>query len=374
MFRWALWQTKRDDVDPVTFFTGFVLAGALAAALGFALARRPKPQPPAPELAPPLADALARIETQLREFESRERHMLGTLDANLAAVGRDTAGLAQAMRGVNARGRWGELTLRRVAELAGMSPHCDFIEQASVGPAISSPAEASGRLRPDMVVRLPGGRSLAVDAKTPLGAYLDAEAAADPGARQIALDRHAQQLWRHVTDLAAREYWAQFDAAPEMVVLFLPGEHFLGAALERDRDLLDRALAKKVLIATPVSLVSVLKGAAFGWRERRLAENAEELRRIAGEFHERLRGFAEFYADVGRNLTRAVDTYNKSAASWEARLLPSLKRVRELGVGGSAEPTQPKRIDSAVRDVVPVPPGAGDPSLERQAAERLPRA
>lgn len=357
-------------MDLLTFFTGFVLAGVSAAAVGWALTLRrakPGPAPPSPpaDLAPPLVEALARIETQLREFESRERHILGSLDANLAAVGRDTAGLAQAMRGANTRGRWGELTLRRVAELAGMSPHCDFIEQAS-----SSQTDDS-RLRPDMLVRLPGGRTLAVDAKTPLGAYLDAESAAEPGARLAAFDRHAQQLWRHVNELASREYWAQFDTAPEMVVLFLPGEHFLGAALERDRDLLDRALAKKVLIATPVSLVSVLKGAAFGWRERRLTENAEELRRIAGEFHERLRGFAEFYADAGRHLARAVEAYNKSAASWEARLLPSLKRVRELGVGGSAEAPQPKRIDTAVREPAVLP----QVSRERAVSERMdPRA
>ena len=321
--------------------------------------RRPTAPSAAPELAPPLADALARIETQLREFESRERHTLGSLEANLAAVGRDTAGLAQAMRGANTRGRWGELTLRRVAELAGMSPHCDFVEQVS-------DSRDESRSRPDMLVRLPGGRTLAVDAKSPLGAYLDAEAAADATARQAALDRHAQQLSRHVNELASREYWAQFDPAPEMVVLFLPGEHFLAAALERDRDLLERALAKKVLIATPVSLVSVLKGAAFGWRERRLTENAEELRRIAGEFHERIRGFADFYTDVGRHLARAAEAYNKSAGNWDARLLPSLKRIRELGVGGAAEPAQPKRIDVALRE--PAPP------MERPSERMDPRA
>jgi DNA recombination protein RmuC len=251
-----------------------------------------------------------------------------------------------------------------VAELAGMSPHCDFLEQASIGPRGDLPGN-DGRLRPDMLVHLPGGRTLAVDAKTPLGAYLDSEAAADASGRQAALDRHAQQLWRHVGELASREYWTQFGTAPEMVVLFLPGEHFLGAALERDRDLLDRALGKKVLIATPVSLISVLKGAAFGWREQRLTENAEELRRIAGEFHERLRGFAEFHADAGRHLARAVEAYNKSAGSWEARLLPSLRRVRELGVGAAAEPPLPKQIDTAVRDLAPLPPPERAPALER---------
>src|SRR5262249_9163288 len=165
-----------------------------------------------------------------------------------------------------------------VAELAGMAPYCDFVEQAS----------QDGK-RPDMIVKLPGGRILPVDAKAPLSGYLDAESASDAAGKNAALDRHAQQLRRHVAGLSAREYWSQFETAPEMVVLFLAGEHFLSAALERDRDLLETALGKKVLIATPVTLVSVLKGVAYGWRQERLATNADELRRIAGEFHERVR-------------------------------------------------------------------------------------
>lgn len=382
----------------LTFMAGFVLAALVAGlaalvAVKLAAARRGVEQPsagpsseaasesssesmsasvggPAGDPAAPMLEAIGRIEAQLREFESRERHMLGALDANLASVGRDTAGLAQAMRGTNARGRWGELTLRRVAELAGMSPHCDFMEQVSGGRGPAGESSADSRMRPDMLVRLPGGRTLAVDAKTPLSAYLDAESAPDAGARVAALDRHAQQLWRHVGELASREYWTQFDTAPEMVVLFLPGEHFLGAALERDRDLLERALEKKILIATPVSLVSVLKGAAFGWRERRLTENAEELRRIAGEFHERLRGFSEFYSDTGRNLARAVEAYNRSAGSWEARLLPSLKRVRELGVGSTAETPQPQRIDAPVRE----PRLIQDPGPLKESPGMEPRA
>jgi DNA recombination protein RmuC len=219
-----------------------------------------------------------------------------------------------------------------------MSPYCDFLEQRT----------EDGK-RPDMLVKLPGGRTLAVDAKAPLSAYLDAEEAADAAGRAAALDRHAQQLVRHVNELAGREYWAQFDPAPEMVVLFLPGEHFMSAALERNRELLEHALAKKVLLATPVTLVSILKGVSYGWRQERLTKNAEELRRIAGEFHERVRGFAEFYADTGRNLARAIDAYNRSVGSWDARLLPSLKRMRELGVGASAEPPQPVHIDTAAR-------------------------
>jgi len=304
----------------------------------------------AADAARPMADALARIEAQMRELESQRQHAMGGLEAHLATLSKDTLALSQALRGPNSRGRWGELTLRRVAELAGMAPYCDFFEQ-----------QTEDRKRPDMLVKLPGGRTLAVDAKAPLSAYLDAEEAADPMARAAALDRHSQQLWRHVLELSTREYWAQFDPAPEMVVLFLPGEHFMSAALERNRDLLESALAKKVLLATPVTLVSILKGVSYGWRQERLAKNAEELRRIAGEFHERVRTFAESYADSGRHLSKAIEAYNRSVASWDARLLPSLKRMRELGVGGSAEPPQPGRIDTAARQ----PSSPEDPATIR---------
>jgi DNA recombination protein RmuC len=323
-----------------TFFAGIVLALCLGAALAAAWTRaRAASAEARAALAgtQPLAGALARIETQMREIETQRQRELGGVEANLASLSRETVALSQALRSPAARGRWGELTLRRVAELAGMVPFCDFTEQDS----------RNGK-RPDMIVRLPGARTLAVDAKAPLAAYLEAEAAADQTERRAVLDRHAQQLWRHVTSLAGREYWSQFETAPEVVVLFLPGEQFLGAALERDPELLDRALARKVLIATPVTLVSVLKGVSFGWRQERLAANAEELRRIAGEFQERIRIFGEAYADSGRHLAKAVEAYNRSAGSWDSRMLPSLKRMRELGVG-TAEPAEPPRIETAVR-------------------------
>ncbi len=322
-----------------TFLLGIVLALGLGAALALVWTRARQ----AADAARPLGETLARIEAQMREFESHRQHAQGGLEAHLNSLSKETVALSQALRGPNTRGRWGELTLRRVAELAGMAPYCDFFEQ-------NTPDQTKeDRKRPDMLVKLPGGRTLAVDAKAPLSAYLDAESAVDNAARSAALDRHAQQLRRHVNELSAREYWSQFETAPEMVVLFLPGEHFLSAALERDKDLLETALAKKVLVATPVTLVSVLKGMAYGWRQERLAKNAEELRRIAGEFHERVRSFAQFYADSGRHLSRAMEAYNHSVGSWDTRLLPSLKRMRELGVGGSAELPQPARIDSVAR-------------------------
>jgi len=324
-----------------TFLAGFVLAlalGAVLTALWMRARSASEEARAAEDSTRPLAGTLERIEAQMREFEAQRQHAMGGLEVHLASLSKDTVALSQALRGSNARGRWGELTLKRVAELAGMAAYCDFYEQVS----------SDGR-RPDMLVKLPGGRTLAVDAKAPLNAYLDAEAAPDAGGRVAALQRHAQQVLRHVGELSGREYWAQFDTAPEMVVLFLPGEHFLSAALEHKQDLLEVALQRKVLIATPVTLVSVLKGVAYGWRQERLAQNAEELRRIAGEFHERVRVFGEAFGDAGKHMGRAVDAYNKSVASWDSRMLPSLKRMRELGVGGAAEPPEPPRIDTEVR-------------------------
>jgi DNA recombination protein RmuC len=316
-----------------TFIIGIVLAlaaGAFAAVLWY----RSRPAP-----ATPMADTLHRIETQMREFEAQRQHMFGGLENHLSMLSRETTALSQALRAPNSRGRWGELTLRRVAELSGMVPFCDFFEQ-----------ENAEGMRPDMIVRLPGGRTLAVDAKVPLAAYLEAEAAPDEAGRRSALDRHAQQVMRHVTRLGAREYWTQFQPAPEMVVLFLAGDHFLTAALARDPELLERALTRKVLLATPMTLVSVLKGVSYGWKQERLAQNAGELRKIASEFYDRVRTFADAYADSGRHLAKAVESYNRSAGSWEARLLPSLKRMRELGVGGADDAPQPARIDAAARE------------------------
>ena len=287
----------------------------------------------------PIADTLARIETHMRDIEAQRQHMLGGLEHQLGALSKETVALSQALRVPNARGRWGELTLRRVAELAGMVPYCDFYEQ-----------ESGAAQRPDMLVRLPGGRVLAVDAKVPLAAYLDAEAATEAPARDAALARHAQQLNRHVTQLSGREYWAQLQPAPEMVVLFLAGDHFLAAALERDPELLDRALTKKILIATPVTLISVLKGVAYGWRQEKLAKNAEELRRIGAEFYDRLRTFAEAYADSGRHLSRALDSYNRSAGTWDARVLPvAAPHERTRGRRGQ-EPPQILPVDGAARN------------------------
>lgn len=327
----------------IATFLGGIVLGAVLAALWFWFRSRS-----AEQTAKPVADALQRLETQMRDFELERQHTLGGLSQQLTSLGKETVTLSQALRVPNARGRWGELTLRRVAELAGMVQQCDFVEQ-----------ETGGGMRPDMIVKLPGGRVLAVDAKAPLAAYLDSVTAADDNARREALQRHAQQLYRHVLGLSAREYWNSLQPAPEMVVLFLPGDHFLAAALDSDSELLERALAKKVLLATPVTLISVLKGIAYSWRQERLAQNAEEVRRIAAEFYERIRIFAEAYFESGKHLARAVDAYNRSAGSWETRLQPSLRRMHELGVG-AAEPMDARRVDAVPRELSRTPESAAE--------------
>src|SRR5271170_4614399 len=227
----------------------------------------------------PLNDSLARLETHVRELERARANAFGSLGEQLQSLARETSTLSTALRSPQARGRWGEVTLRRVAELAGMVKNCDFTEQET--------HEGDGvRIRPDMIVRLPSGRSLVVDAKVPLTAYLDAMGAPDEASRKAALQRHGQQVSEHVRQLSSKQYWSQFQPAPELVVLFLPGDHFFSAALECRPDLIEGVLVKKVVIETPVPLISVLKGIAYSWNQEQLAENAEEIRSVASEMYE----------------------------------------------------------------------------------------
>jgi DNA recombination protein RmuC len=200
-----------------------------------------------------------------------------------------------------------------------------------------------------MIVRLPAGRTLIVDAKVPLTAYLEAVSATDETARRTALHRHGQQVSEHVRLLAGKQYWAQFQPAPELVVLFLPGDHFFSAALEGSPDLIEEALARKVVIATPVTLISILRGIAYGWTQDQLAENAEEIRRVASELYDRVQQVHDHYADTGRLLEKTVESYNRSVGSWDQRLLPSLRKMRELGVAGGEEPEAPEQIDLLAR-------------------------
>jgi DNA recombination protein RmuC len=290
----------------------------------------------------PLSDSLGRLETHVRELERAREKAFGSLGEQLQSLARETTTLSTALRSPQARGRWGEVTLRRVAELAGMVKNCDFLEQST--------QEAAGvRIRPDMIVRLPNDRSIVVDAKVPLTAYLDASSAADEPSRRSALQRHSQQVAEHVRQLSSKQYWSQFQPAPELVVLFLPGDHFFSAALEGNPDLIEDALARKVVIATPVTLISVLKGIAYGWNQEQLAENAEQIRRVAAELYDRVQMVHSYYADTGRMLEKTVESYNRSVGSWDSRLIPALRKMRELGVSNGEEPEAPQQIDLIAR-------------------------
>jgi DNA recombination protein RmuC len=289
----------------------------------------------------PLNDTVARLESHLREVERERQKALGSLGEQLQTLTRETGSLATALRSPQARGRWGEITLRRVAELSGMIRNCDFLEQQSRD-------GDNGRIRPDMIVQLPGGRSLVVDAKVPLTAYLDAMSAKDEAARKVALQRHAQQLAEHVKQLSSKQYWGQFQPAPELVVLFLPGDHLFSAALEQNPALIEDAIAKKIVIATPVTLISVLKGIAYGWKQEQL-ENAEQIRRVAVEFYDRVQTVQQYYADTGRQLEKSVECYNRSVASWDARMLPALRKLKDLGIAEGSEPASAEVIDVVTR-------------------------
>ena len=280
----------------------------------------------------PLRETLAKVEEQLREAESGRRVAQAELVKQMEFVRQSshelrdqTAALVRALRRPEARGRWGELQLRRVAEIAGMSRFCDFDEQASV-------STADGTVRPDMVVRLAGGKNIVVDSKVSLAAYLEAAESGDPELTAARLDAHARHLREHVDRLAAKQYWQAFSPAPEFVVLFIPGEAFLAPALERDPGLLEYALSRKVHIATPTTLITMLRTAHYAWQQAALSRNARAVFDLGKELYERLSSMGRNVDALGRALTRAVNAYNTTVGSLESRVLVSARRLRALGV------------------------------------------
>src|SRR5262249_34081018 len=252
----------------------------------------------------------------------------------------ETAKLANALRSPQIRGRWGEMTLRRTAELAGMSVHCDFVEQETGG---------DGRLRPDMIVKLPAGRQIVVDAKAPLDGFLDAMEAVTEEAREAALVRYSAQVNRHIASLASKDYWEQFPQAPEFVVLFIPTDSFLAAAAERDSSLLQSALAKKIILATPSTFIALLLAVAYDWRQQPLAENAQRASDLGQELYDGMATLAEHLGKVGGTLSKAVESYNAAVASWETRVLPSARRFKELGAGGKKDFEELQPVDQTAR-------------------------
>lgn len=299
----------------------------------------------------PVKEALTRTEQQLRELEKERKEAYGSLSKHLESMAQtqqllqgETRNLVQALRRPEVRGQWGEMTLKRLTELAGMVQYCDFIEQETV-------QGENGNLRPDMVVRMPDGREIVVDVKTPLDAYLSAVEAPDDTVRTWHLERHARKVRDRVRELAGRNYWAQFKRSPDFVVMFIPGDQFLSAALDVDRDLLEYALGQKVVLATPTSFVALLRAVGYGWRQLSLAENAEKIRDLGEELYQRLSTFTDHLSKLGKNLSSSLDHYNKAVGSFERQVMPGARKFTEMGITPRKPMSDLDQIEKGVRQM-----------------------
>ncbi|MEJ2077479.1 MAG: DNA recombination protein RmuC [Acidobacteriota bacterium] len=300
-------------------------------------------------LVQPLTDSLKQFREHVQTIEKNRQEAysgltehLKILSATQQQLQRETANLVTALRRPEVRGRWGEMTLRRVVELAGMSEHCDFAEQVT--------AESDqGRQRPDLIVRLPAEREIVVDAKVSLEAYLDAVAAETEEQRKSAMSRHASQVRSHMNGIADKRYWAQFSRAPEFVVMFIPGESFFGAAVDADPNLLEDGLKKRVVLATPTTLIALLRAVAYGWRQERITQNAQEISELGRDLYNRMTKLADYLNQIGKGLTGANTAFNKAVGSLEARVLPAARRFKDLGAATGAEVPPIEPIETVPR-------------------------
>jgi DNA recombination protein RmuC len=301
------------------------------------------------DLVAPVRDSLNKVNAQIQQMEVARGDAYGELRAQVQSLittqkelQSETGNLVRALRTPNVRGRWGEIQLRRVVEIAGMLPYCDFAEQETV-------TTETGRLRPDLVVKLPGGKNVVVDAKTPLQAFLEAFETNDEEARRACLANHARQVRNHIEILSDKKYWEQFESTPEFVVMFLPGETFFSAALEQDPGLIEHGVLNRVIPASPTTLIALLKAVAYGWNQEKLARNAQQISALGKELHDRLRLLAGYITQVGTGLDRAVESYNKAVGSLESRVLVSARKFAELGASVAEDIPELEPIETSAR-------------------------
>jgi DNA recombination protein RmuC len=303
------------------------------------------------DLVAPVRESLNKVDAQIQQMEVERGKAYSALHTQLQSLlmsqkelQSQTGNLVRALRTPNVRGRWGEIQLRRVVEIAGMLSYCDFAEQETL-------ATESGRLRPDLVVKLPGGKNVVVDAKTPLQAFLDAFETTDEDARRLCLANHARQVRDHMNTLSGKKYWEQFDSTPEFVVMFLPGETFFSAALEQDSGLIEHGVLSRVIPASPTTLIALLKAINYGWNQEKLARNAQQISELGKELYERLRNLAGHIASVGTGLDRAVESYNKAVGSLESRVLVSARKFAELGASVAEDIPELEPIETTAREL-----------------------
>ncbi|MCX4187276.1 DNA recombination protein RmuC [Methylophaga sp. OBS4] len=303
------------------------------------------------QLVKPINEALQQTSKQIHDIEKERKESYGSLRSTIDQMTKsqqqlqlETQNLVQALRRPEVRGQWGEMTLRRLAELSGMVAHCDFFEQTHT-------QTETGSIRPDMIVRLPENREIIVDAKTPLDAYLSAIQAKDDATRQREMKRHAQIIRGRARELSNKNYWAEYTQSPEFVVLFIPGEQFLSAALEVDPNLLEDSMSQNIILATPTNFIALLRAVSYGWKQQALAENAMEIRDLGETLYNRLATFSGHLDKLGKSLNSSVDHYNKSVGSLERQVMPSGRKFVEMGIRAKKEMSELQPIEKQVREV-----------------------